>query len=68
MMVDSEFQFDFQKYLENEFSELQERLNTLRHKSLEEVWELQGKIRMLRNIGAKFKEMTIIMHGGKNAS
>lgn len=57
MMVDNEFEFDFQKYLELEFSDLNERLIANRHPNLESVYEIQGRIRQLRAIGTRFKEM-----------
>lgn len=64
MMADNEFQFDFHKFLEVEYENISERLRANRHQSLNEVWELQGQIRMLRTIGGKFKDMIKEMHGG----
>lgn len=58
MMVDNEFDAAFHKYLEEEYRSLVERLVTQRFKSLEEVYELQGKIRMIRNVGDKVKDLT----------
>lgn len=66
MMVDNEFDFAFHKYLEDEYKSFVERLVASRFKSLEEVYELQGKIRMLRNTGEKFKELTKAMIGAPN--
>lgn len=66
MMVDNEFEFAFHKFLEDEYQSFVERLVSTRFKSLEEVYELQGKIRMLRNTGEKFKEMSKIVVSGAN--
>jgi len=68
MMIDSQFETDFQLYLENEFKDLSERLISNRHQSLQDVYEIQGRIRMIRALGQKFKEMSNVIRGITHAS